>query len=261
MTDKLGDRMKEFYENRYRINLPRRMPMIIRIDGKAFHTFTRGMRKPYDNLIKDCMTSTAIELCKQVQGTKLAYIQSDEISLIVTDYDDIKTNAWFDKNLNKIVSVSSSIATLAFNKTYIENLNIRTDYTKENKESYFKKAFTALFDSRAFILPKEEVVNYFIWRQNDATRNAIQSLGQSNFSHKQVMNLNSSQLQEKLFNEKNINFNNEPTFYKRGWCIVKEEIKHQNTMNDKEFFIRSEWVPEMEIPIFSQNKEFIEGLI
>jgi len=248
MTDKLGDRMKDFYESRSRIYLPRRLPLIIRVDGKAFHTLTKGFSKPYDLIIRDCMEATAIELCKQVQGCKIAYIQSDEISLLLTDYDDIKTDAWFDKNLQKIVSVSASIATLAFNKKMFDIHQQGIGKTK---------LFQALFDSRAFVLPKEEVVNYFIWRQNDATRNAIQGLGQYHFSHKEMQNINTTLLQEKLFIQKQINFNDEPTWYKRGWCIIKETV----TLPSHPESIRNQWIPDYEIPIFTKDRDYINLLL
>jgi tRNA(His) 5'-end guanylyltransferase len=257
MTDKLGDRMKEFYENRYRIFLPRRMPLIIRIDGKSFHSLTRGFKKPYDLIIRDCMTETAIALCEQIQGTKIAYIQSDEISLLVTDYDDIKTDAWFDKNIQKISSISASIATLAFNKEFYTKYIV----SSSNQKFLEGKIFKALFDSRAFVLPKEEVVNYFIWRQNDASRNAVQGLGQENFSHKEIQGVNTSKLQEKLFTEKGLNFNDEPVFYKRGWSVkkVNVSISVENIQNNE--IIRHKWEPDFNMPILTQERNYIEQYI
>jgi tRNA(His) 5'-end guanylyltransferase len=259
MTDKLGDRMKEFYENRYRILLPRRLPLIIRIDGKSFHSFTKGFKKPYDLIIRDCMSETAVELCSQIQGAKIAYVQSDEISILLTDYDDIKTDAFFDKNLSKITSISASIATLAFNRAYINISNNIVVTNMKDRDFFNKKQFTALFDSRAFIIPKEEVINYFIWRQNDATRNAIQGLGQENFSHKQIQGVNTTDMQEKLFTEKGINFNDEPTFFKRGWCIEKKEIKIVAEEGDD--IIRHKWVENFNIPVFTQDRNYIEKFV
>jgi tRNA(His) 5'-end guanylyltransferase len=257
MIDKLGDRMKEFYESRYRIFLPRRMPLIIRIDGKAFHSFTKGFKKPYDHIIRDCMSQTAIELCNQIQGVKIAYIQSDEISLLLTDYDDIKTDAWFDKNLQKIVSVSASITTLAFNKEFY----IQYVTASLNQQFLESKVFKAQFDSRAFILPKEEVVNYFIWRQNDATRNAIQGLGQEHFSHKEIQGISTTQMQEKLFSEKGINFDKEPTWYKRGWTIIKNTLSLNVEGAEDNSVIRHKWEPDFEMPILTQDRNYIEKYI
>src|SRR5689334_8003874 len=107
-NDSLGDRMKKNYEDISRVFLPRRMPLIIRLDGKAFHTLTADMKKPWDDGMIHSMLTTAITLCENIQNTKLAYVQSDEISLLLTDYDYFNTEAWFDRNLQKMVSVSAS---------------------------------------------------------------------------------------------------------------------------------------------------------
>jgi tRNA(His) 5'-end guanylyltransferase len=254
--DSLGDRMKG-YENIPRIYLTRRMPAIIRIDGKAFHTFTRGFDRPFDEIMIRSMWETAKYLCENIQGCKLAYTQSDEISLLLTDYDELTTSAWFDKNIQKIVSVSASMATLAFNK-YFSSLCI--DWYAQHNASikewdlYSKRFDTALFDSRVFIIPKEDVCNYFIWRQQDATRNAIQMVGYANFSHKQLNNVNCNQIQEKLFQEKSINFNDYPISQKRGICVVKEYYK-------KDEADRSRWVIDENIPVFTQDREYIEKFI
>jgi tRNA(His) 5'-end guanylyltransferase len=261
MTDKLGDRIKEFYENRYRNYLPRRMPAIIRIDGKAFHSFTKGFKKPFDLIIRYCMTEAATELCKQIQGAKIGYVQSDEISILVTDYDDLKTDAWFDKNIQKVSSISASITTIGFNKHFNWVLN-NYDFheSPKQKEFYEKKQWTALFDSRCFVLPKEEVVNYFIWRQNDATRNAIQGLGQEHFSAKQCKGVDNSQMQEKLFQEKQINFNDEPTFFKRGWTIVKKDVLKGKDAEGNEIH-RNVWEPDYEMPILTTDRNYIQKYV
>ena len=181
--DSLGDRMKENYENRAKTYLVRRMPVIIRLDGKAFHTFTKGLKKPYDEIFHNTMNATMKYLCENIQGCKLGYTQSDEITLLLTDYDTFDTNAWFDYNVQKICSVSASMATMAFNK-YLRDFskdtlrrinNAFTCTIEEDKyatvlENAIEKG--AMFDSRCFNIPKEEVTNCFIWRQQDATRNA-----------------------------------------------------------------------------------------
>jgi tRNA(His) 5'-end guanylyltransferase len=264
MTDKLGDRMKE-YENISRIYFTRRTPLILRIDGRSFHTFTKGFEKPHDIILKDSMSKTAQFLCENIQGVKIAYIQSDEISLLLTDYDDIKTDAWFGKNLQKTVSLSASIATLGFNKSYREVIRNLSDgfFLQEDDQKkrnmYEKKLDTATFDSRAFILPKEEVINYFIWRQNDATRNAIQGLGQKHFSHKDIQKINTSEMQEKLFSEKGINFNDEVTWFKRGWTIVKKQFGEKSP--DGKEWTRNRWVEDNEMPILTHDRTYIEKFI
>ena len=215
MKDELGERMKEFYENRTRHTLPRRTYTIIRLDGKAFHTYLKGFKRPYDERIMRVMDNTAIALCKQIQGAKMAFVQSDEISIVLTDFDDIKTDAWFDGNIQKIVSVSASIATVAFNNGMYLDEEILASMEK-----------VAYFDSRVFTIPDpKEVINYFIWRQQDATRNSIQMGAQSLYSQKELHGKNTDQLQELMF-QKGQNWNDYPTGFKRGRVIVKETYDH-----------------------------------
>ena len=169
MKDDLGTRMKTQYEQRTRTWLPRRTYTIIRLDGKAFHTFTRGMERPYDERFMNAMDYTAMHLCLDIQGAVMAYVQSDEISILLTDFDKITTDAWFDGQVQKIVSVSASMATAFFN-SYI---NYDTD------DSQKKMAF---FDARVFTIPDPvEVENYFVWRQKDAVRNSLAMHAQSLF--------------------------------------------------------------------------------
>jgi tRNA(His) guanylyltransferase len=218
----LGDRMKK-YEGIPRIHLTPRMPLIIRLDGKAFHTYTRGFDKPVDEKIINAMTETAVSLSKEVQGFKIAYIQSDEISILANDYEGFETQAWFDKNLQKIVSVSASIATAYFNR-YMWAVG-------------FDK--TALFDSRAFVIPREEACNYFVWRQQDAERNSVSSLAQAHFSHRQLHGKNVKEMRTMLLDEKQIDWDTLPVFQKRGWCVLKDGT------------------PDMEIPRFQEDREYI----
>jgi tRNA(His) guanylyltransferase len=252
--DNLGDRMKG-YENVSRNYLTRRMPTIIRIDGKSFHSFTKGFTKPLDMIMVSAMWDTASYLCKNIMGCKLAYVQSDEISLLLTDYDKLESQPWFDKNIQKMVSVSASMATLAFNKSFKTNTERFKDSIEVDKTvDYDKKFDTAMFDSRVFNIPKEEACNCFIWRQQDATRNAIEALGQANFSHKLLHGKNCKQIQEMLFQEKGINFNDCPTHQKRGACIVKESY-------DKDGCMRTRWIVDLDIPIFAQDRNYIEKYI
>jgi len=235
----LGNRMKE-YEKVTQINLIKKMPVILRIDGKAFHTYTRGMNRPWDDNLYKAFSETALELCSEIQGSKLAYFQSDEISILLTDYEKIETQSWFNNNLQKIVSISSSIATAKFNSV-INNL------IHENNK-------IALFDCRVFNLPISEVCNYFIWRQNDCTKNSIQMLARSEFSHKELNRLNCDQLQEKLFTERDINWNDISTKFKRGSCVIKQNVNIDG-------IDRSKWIVDEEIPLFTKNREYINSLI
>lgn len=255
--DNLGDRMKS-YENITRNYLTRRTPTIIRIDGKAFHTFTKGFKRPFDMVMMKSMWETAKYLCENIQGCKIAYVQSDEITLLLTDYKELNTAAWFDKNIQKMVSVSASMATLAFNKAFeisIDNILHGSDFATLNeyvktKDKYLKKIDSALFDSRVFNIPKEEVCNCFIWRQVDATRNSIEMVGRYYFSHKELFKVNCNQIQEKLFQEKGINWNDYPVYQKRGSCIVKEKYELDNDQKT----IRTRWIVDKNIPNYDESK-------
>lgn len=264
-NDSLGDRMKN-YENSFRTHLPIRMPVIIRIDGKAFHTYTKKCKKPVDNGLVECMNDTAMFLCKNIQGCQLAYVQSDEISLLLNNYKELKTQAWFDNNIQKMVSVSASMAGVIFTMNSYKIWGIHdnaegTGFEGMGYDSLITKP--AFFDSRVFVLPKEEVVNYFIWRQDDAVRNSIQMLARTLYSHKECNNKNSPELQE-MCHKKGINWNNCPTPQKRGRCIVKIQTFKKATdkmTGDAVSVQRSEWVVDNTIPIFTQNREYIESLV
>jgi len=220
VKDSLGDRMKAFYENPAKLKLTRRTPVIIRIDGRAFHTFTKGMDKPIDAILVKSMQETMQYLCKNIQGCVLGYTQSDEITLVLVDYQTLTSSAWFEYDVQKLVSISASMATLEFNRVFMNNIAEMTENENEFKK-YARKLFQATFDARAFNIPKEEVTNCIFWRQLDAERNSIQSYAQSMFSHKQLQNLTCPQLVDKMEREKGFVWGNEPTTYKRGSCCVK----------------------------------------
>lgn len=256
---KLGDRMKQ-YEYVTRTYLPCRMPVIVRIDGRSFHTFTKGFTKPFDALLSDAMARTASKLLESVEGCVFAYAQSDEISLLLKNDQTLETNAWFDNNLSKIISLSASIATLYFNRYFAESMDAYEENWNIDEKvmnAYYKAIDKgATFDARAFVIPEGEVVNYFIWRQEDATKNSIQMVAQANFPHKQLQGLNCSQLQEKLFQEKGINWGEDTlTKYKRGIAVYKKEIEVETpngvVMRNKAFIDEG-------IPIFTQDRKFIE---
>jgi tRNA(His) guanylyltransferase len=211
MHDSLGDRMKRQYENRTRVMLPRRTYTILRADGKAFSSFTRGCWKPYDVRVAEAMEAAMLALCREAQGSRLGYVQSDEISVLLTDFTTITTEAWFDGNLQKIVSVADG---------------------------------TALFDCRVFTIPDPiEVENYFIWRQQDAARNSIQSLAQAHFSHKQLQGLNVNELQDKLMFERGVNWNDLPAAQKRGRAGVYRD--------------GDGWLVDVEPPMFTKDRTYL----
>jgi tRNA(His) 5'-end guanylyltransferase len=262
--DALGDRMKSNYENRSKTHLTRRVPCIIRLDGKAFHTFTRGLKRPWDQVLHNSMVATTKYLCEHIQGCKISYTQSDEITLLLTDYETITTDAWFGYSVQKMCSIAASMATYAFNKAFEKEANAVIDaicalQDTDTEKDYLRalnKCLTtgALFDARCFSVPKEEVVNCFIWRQQDATRNAIQMLGQTYFSHKQLDHKTTGQIQDMLWKEKGINFNDMPVPFKRGTCVKREVIMKGEVE-------RHAWVADYNIPIFTKDRNYIEQLL
>ena len=246
--DPIGDRMKANYENRAKTYLTRRTPVIIRLDGKAFHTFTRGFKRPYDEVFHAAMNETMKYLCENIQGCKFGYTQSDEITLLLTDYDTLTTDAWFGYSIQKLCSVSASMATLEFNRQ-LRNHIMAISFDEDRKEDLdyavaFGRALTtgALFDSRCFNIPKEEVTNCFIWRQQDAIRNAVQMLGQCHFSDNALDGKNQLEIREML-EEKGISFDEMPTEFQRGVCCMKSD--------------EGKWILDMEIPIFKMNREYV----
>lgn len=177
MTDDLGDRMKKNYEDRYRTYLLRRTPAIIRLDGKAFHTLTRSLERPFDQGFADAMDATTEYLATNVQGCIAAYTQSDEISLLLQDFRELNTDAWFDYNIQKLVSVSAAMASVQFSKHFGQD---------------------AYFDARCFSIPREEVGNYFRWRAQDCERNSVQMLARSLYFHKELIGVKIPELKEKI---------------------------------------------------------------
>ncbi len=272
----LGDRMKNNYENINRFYLTRRMPIIIRTDMKAGHTFTKGMKKPFDDIFVKTMQETMKYLCENIQGCVLGYTQSDEISLVLVDYAELTTDAWFGNNLQKMCSVSASMATLAFNKAFNDNIvkyidnnldadcGVTKDLTEYTKILINARNKGAMFDSRVFTIPKEEVCNALIWRQQDATRNSILSVGQANFSHKDLHGKSCNNIQDMLMTKKGINWNDYATTLKRGSCCIKVNdglTAYDDAGNICGYTQRSQWIIDNEIPIFSQDRNYIERLI
>lgn len=276
MKDQLGDRMKDFYEDRFRYKLPRRTYTIIRIDGKAFHTYTKGLKRPFDEGLIEDMNETTKYLCKNIQGVKFGYVQSDEISLLLTDFDDLQTDMWFDGNLQKMCSVASSMATSKFNQLrMVRSMKQKEEMEIPHTSEFYSKFKMAEFDARVFQIPTIlEVENYFIWRQQDATRNSISSVAQSLYSHKELNGKTSDDKQEMIF-QRGINWNDYPVRMKRGGFIYKVEVNiyplgspHAGlnkrgggpgkTLNEP--VIRNRW-ENIECPIFTQDREFLRSKI
>ena len=278
VRDDLGTRMKEFYEQAPKTRLVRRMPVAIRIDGKAFHTFTKGFQKPFDEVLIKTMQETTKYLCENIQGCVFGYTQSDEITLILVDYKKLDTSAWFDYEVQKLCSISASMTTMAFNKFFYENVRKfsfnRTEAPARDKllNTYLdaiKKG--AMFDARCFNIPKEEVTNLIYWRQLDASRNSIQMVGQANFSHNELQNKSCNDIQDMLMLQKNINWNDFPTYQKRGSCIVKSDEKETITEDNigtdgsiigTKMTIRSKWIIDKEMPILKgEDRAYIDNLV
>lgn len=266
LSNNLGDRMKK-YEYITRTHLIPRTPVIIRLDGRAFHTFTKGFVKPFDSIFTDTMQNTMKYLCKNIQGCVLGYTQSDEISLVLIDYKNYDSQGWCDYNIQKCASIAASMATLKFNRSFEQNINAYSCFAKSQRSleierlinTYYKAASNgATFDARVFNLPKEEVTNYLLWRQNDATRNSINMAGSANFSPKQMHGKSCSDIQDMLMLEKDINWNNFPAVFKRGSCCFRQSMSiiTANKCNKKT------WIIDNEIPIFKgDGRDYIERLI
>ncbi len=285
--DDLGRRMKEYYEQVPKTKLMRRTPVIIRIDGKAFHSFTKGFKRPFDDVLIESMQQTMKYLCENIQGCVLGYHQSDEISLVLIDYQKLTSDAWFDYEVQKMCSIAASMATMVFNKYFSDNVqdfgydccydpyndNIGDEVVSGREEDWnrymnvYIKALDkgAMFDARCFNIPKEEVTNYIYWRQLDATRNSIQMVGQANFSHKELHGKSCNQIQDMLMTQKGINWNDFPIYQKRGSCCVKESystVDLSTYTGSIEAITRTRWVIDKEIPIFKgEDRNYIDKLI
>ena len=291
--DDLGCRMKEYYEQIPKARLMRRTPVIIRIDGKAFHSFTKGFKRPFDDVLIESMQQTMKYLCENIQGCVLGYHQSDEISLVLIDYQKLNSAAWFDYEVQKMCSIAASMATMVFNERFFTNVHQSTDefcdelledgsfnenYKNDDLEEIWicqKHAVDkgAMFDARCFNIPKEEVTNYIYWRQLDATRNSIQMVGQSNFSHKELQGKSCNQIQDMLMTQRGINWNDYPVYQKRGSCCIKERyyidengdnvtLHFTNSLIPKNFIERTRWIIDKEIPIFKgEDRNYIDKLI
>ena len=260
--DEIGIRMKTFYEEIPKTKLMRRCPVVLRIDGKAFHTFTRSFQKPFDEVLIKSMQETTKYLCENIQGCVLGYTQSDEISLVLIDYNKLNSSAWFDYEVQKMCSIAASMTTMEFNKVFQSIYSRMFMSSKSEQENlynkYGQKCYEAMFDARCFNIPTEEVTNYIYWRQLDATRNSIQMVGQANFSHKELQNKSCNDIQDMLMIQKGINWNNLPIYQKRGSCCIKEKY-FKSCENG---IWRNRWIIDKEIPIFkNEGRDYIEKLI
>lgn len=268
VNDALGNRMKEYYERIPVTRLIRRMPVIIRLDGKAFHTFTRNFQKPFDDVLVKTMQQTMQRLCENIQGCVLGYTQSDEITLVLTDYKKLTTSAWFDYEVQKMCSIAASMCTLYFNQIFRTNVNDffagkgGDELGEYHKIMCLARDKGAMFDARCFNIPKEEVTNCLYWRQLDATRNSIQMVGQYYFSHKELHNKNCNEIQNMLLTMKDVNWNNYAVHLKRGSCCIREYYETSSVDMKDSASLRSKWIIDTEIPIFKdEGRDYVDKLV
>lgn len=271
VNDELGKRMKE-YEKRNQYYLQKRTPVAIRVDGRSFHTFTKGFQKPFDEVLIKSMQETAKYMCENIQGAKIAYVQSDEITIILVDYDTLETDCWFNYRTDKLCSIAASMATMAFNKSFTKNAeefitDCAASYEMEGlcskgTEEYklcevYQKAMEkgAMFDARCFNIPKEEVTNYFYWRQLDAIRNSIQMVGQAYFSHNILQYKTCEDIKDMLYVKNEIVWELLPIYKQRGSCCIKQDYIYEN-------ILRKQWIIDNNIPLFKdEGRDYIEVLV
>ena len=271
VRDDLGRRMKEFYEQVPKARLMRRVPVAIRVDGKAFHTFTKFFKKPFDPILVKSMQDTMLYLCNHIQGCVFGYTQSDEITLILCDYQTLTTSAWFDYEVQKMCSVAASMATLAFNQAFESHVDAmledicRSGEPTEESMGYVNallaaKDVGAMFDARVFNIPKEEVANLIYWRQLDAMRNSIEMVGHAVFKQSALHGQSCVQIVNML-QEIGINYDADfPTHLKRGSCAVKRIVPMELVgFPFVAQIMRKKWVIDTNIPVFKdEGRKYIE---
>jgi len=240
------------YESRETGRFMPLLPIYARLDGRGFSRFMKGMDRPFDARMQQCMIDTTIFLVQESHAL-IGYTQSDEISL-VWNSDDYSSQVFFDGKKQKIVSVLASMATMIFNRRIQELL-----------PEWYSKCPT--FDCRAFSLPsKIEAANAFLWREQDATKNAVSMAARSMFSHAELMNKGRSDMNEMMW-KKGINFNDFPASFKRGTFVRREnfevpisdlEIPDEIKITmDKDTVTRSRVVP-VEMPSFGTVKNRVD---
>lgn len=227
MKDDLGRRIKHDYEDALRISVPRRSYVIVRVDGRAFHRFTSGLERPYSQELAAALDAAAVHLCGEMIGCRFAYGQSDEYSFLLTDFEGDAAPLWFDGNIQKIVSVSASVFTAVFNRS-------------------FEAPRPAAFDSRLLVISRQmEVEKYFLWRQLDASENSLNMLASAHYSHAQLLGKTNAEKHEML-HAKSMNWAKQPADFKRG-RVVRPSA--------------SGWEIDREVPVFSRDRAYLRALI
>jgi tRNA(His) 5'-end guanylyltransferase len=213
----LGDRIKT-YEQAYTHRYPPNQPLVIRVDGRAFHTYTRGMDRPFDHNLMAAMVEATEHTAKDMMGFKLAYTQSDEATFLITDFDKMETQGWFGYEVNKVLSLSASLFTAHFNMAMHRNWG-----------GFFDKP-PATFDSRAFVVPMADVPNVFLWRQRDWERNSITMLAQAHFSHKQLHAKKTSDMHDML-HEKGVNWATDLNAAEKNGTFIRRVVRMHESDN------------------------------
>lgn len=230
MSDKsdktsLGDRMKSYEQPTIARRAFKGQPLVVRLDGKSFHTFTKGLKRPYDAALSELMRETMLALVDRFQAT-VGYTQSDEISLVWVLTADDARDLPFAGNMQKIESLMAAYCSVFFNSQLPARL--------PQKARPGPTGSLATFDARAFMVPTvTEAYNCLLWRQQDATKNAISMAAQSMFSHKSLQGLHGPEMQEKMFAEKGVNFNDYPAFFKRG--VFGRRVSETRTLSDEDY--------------------------
>lgn len=267
---KLSDRMKR-YESSADITLPDRLPVIVRLDGNSFSKMTkRGeFKKPYDPRFVEAMKAGAVSVLKYCSGVQLAYVQSDEISLLLRNDQNINTDPFLGNRIQKLTSLLAAKVSVAFNKEMMKQ-----EFDTE-----------AVFDCRAFIVPEHEVHNYFLWRQLDCFKNFVSSYAYWNlkgkYGRKAAQNmlhgLSTEQRQELIYNEFGVNVNDIDDHRRRGQIIRKvskevpireimteakyENLLEQGHIDEGDIVEKSEWEVMGVTPRLDKDDEFIEGFL
>lgn len=245
----LSDRMKS-YEGAFRETFEGNNPIMVRVDGKAFHTYTRDCVEPFDIKFHEAMDEAAKALCSEIQGAVMAYVQSDEISVLINPRKSSGTMMWFDGNIQKIISVTAAIASTVVT---IESRNM------------FDEIRQALFDSRAFELPVSELANYFIWRQSDALRNSVQSMARSVFSHKALNGKSNAEMRQMLA-DMGSSWDAVPVRFQRGRTVIRYRMPetphtyvHKKTGEQISVNVsKAGWAIDAYMPLLVENKAYVD---
>jgi tRNA(His) guanylyltransferase len=227
MKDELGQRMKRYYEDALRLTLPRRGYVVVRVDGRGFHTFTKALERPYCRPLADALDRAALHACQEMIGCRFAYGQSDEYSFLLTDLDKDDSPLWFDGNVQKIVSVAASLFTAGFNQAFAADR-------------------PAVFDARVLVIPQQsEAGKYFLWRQLDASANSLNMLASAHYSHAELLGKSTAEKHE-LLHAKGLNWATHSTDFKRGRVVRR---------------VDKTWTVDLDIPIFNRRPEYLDTLL